>query len=71
MKALKRRFAVWERGWAAVVPETLKAIREHDPRLVELIERLDDVILNDRAIDKKTKRLIVLACIRSAGSRSL
>lgn len=32
--------------------------RAHDPRLVELIERLDDVIPNDRATDKKTKRLI-------------
>ncbi len=45
------------------VPETLKAIREHDPRLVELIERLNEVLLKDGALDKKTKRLIALACV--------
>jgi AhpD family alkylhydroperoxidase len=45
------------------VPETLKAIEEYNPDLVELIERLDKVLLEDGALDKKTKRLIALACV--------
>ncbi|MDH7596754.1 MAG: carboxymuconolactone decarboxylase family protein [Methanothrix sp.] len=45
------------------VPETLKAIYDHRPELVELIERLDRVLLEDGALDKKTKRLIALACV--------
>ena len=34
-----------------------------DRELVELIERLDRVLLEDGALDKKTKRLIALACV--------
>jgi AhpD family alkylhydroperoxidase len=45
------------------VPDTLKAIHEHKPEMVELIERLDRVLLEDGALDKKTKRLIALACV--------
>lgn len=45
------------------VPDTLKAIHENKPELVELIERMDRVLLEDGALDKKTKRLIALACV--------
>jgi len=45
------------------VPDTLKAIHDHNPQLVELIENLDKVLLEDGALDKKTKRLIALACV--------
>ncbi|NYT01410.1 MAG: carboxymuconolactone decarboxylase family protein, partial [Methanosarcinales archaeon] len=43
--------------------ETLKAIHDHNPELVELIESLDKVLLEDGALDRKTKRLIALACV--------
>ncbi|HOT08067.1 MAG TPA: carboxymuconolactone decarboxylase family protein [Methanotrichaceae archaeon] len=45
------------------VPETLKAIYEAKPELVEMIERMDRVLLEDGALDRKTKRLIALACV--------
>jgi len=45
------------------IPHTLKAIYEHNPEMVKLIERMDKVMLEDGALDKKTKRLIALACV--------
>jgi AhpD family alkylhydroperoxidase len=44
-------------------PNTLKAIKDLDPGLIELIHNMDNVIVEDGALDKKTKRLIALACV--------
>jgi 4-carboxymuconolactone decarboxylase len=45
------------------VPGTLKAIKEHHPELAVLIREMDRVMVTDGALDKKTKRLIALACV--------
>jgi 4-carboxymuconolactone decarboxylase len=45
------------------VPGTLRAIREHHPDLAVLIREMDKVMVEDGALDKKTKRLIALACV--------
>lgn len=45
------------------VPGTLKAIKEHHPELAILIKEMDRVMVTDGALDRKTKRLIALACI--------
>lgn len=44
-------------------PETLSSIYAHHPEMVQNIERLDKVMVEDGALDKKTKRLIALACV--------
>ncbi|NLN71872.1 MAG: carboxymuconolactone decarboxylase family protein [Thermoplasmatales archaeon] len=44
-------------------PKTLRAIRDQNPEFVKLINTMDEVILKDGALDKKTKRLIALACV--------
>ena len=45
------------------VPITLKHIKEHHPELAVLIRDMDQVMVKDGALDKKTKRLIALACV--------
>ncbi len=44
-------------------PDTLKAIQKLDPQLVETISVMDRVMVEDGALDRKTKRLIALACV--------
>lgn len=45
-------------------PETLRAIRDQNPEFVKLIHDMDEVIIfRDTALDRKTKRLIALACV--------
>ncbi|MFT0898195.1 carboxymuconolactone decarboxylase family protein [Candidatus Methanoprimaticola sp. MG2] len=44
-------------------PDTLKAIRELDPGLIDTIHVMDRVMVTDGALDKKTKRLIALSCV--------
>jgi AhpD family alkylhydroperoxidase len=44
-------------------PKTLKAIKNITPDFVDLIRNMDDVILSEGALDRKTKRLIALACV--------
>lgn len=44
-------------------PDTLKAIKELDPGLITLLHSMDKVLVDDGALDKKTKRLIALACV--------
>ncbi len=44
-------------------PHTLKTIYEHHPEIVQKIEQLDKVMVEDGALDRKTKRLIALACV--------
>ncbi|MDD1768969.1 MAG: carboxymuconolactone decarboxylase family protein [Methanomassiliicoccales archaeon] len=45
------------------VPNTLDHIREHNPELAILIKDMDQIVVNDGALDRKTKRLIALACV--------
>ncbi|MDD1767692.1 MAG: carboxymuconolactone decarboxylase family protein [Methanomassiliicoccales archaeon] len=45
------------------VPNTLDHIREHNPDLAILIKDMDKIVVNDGALDRKTKRLIALACV--------
>jgi len=45
------------------IPETLKAMRKHNPAMVEMVAKMDKVLLEDGALDRKTKRLIALACV--------
>lgn len=49
------------------MPGTLKAINDCDPDLMGLIHDMDEMCLSDGAIDKKTKRLIALACVTIRG----
>ena len=44
-------------------PHTLNHIREHNPELAVVIKELDRVLVEDGALDRKTKRLIALACV--------
>jgi len=44
-------------------PHTLHHIREHNPELAVVIKELDRVLVEDGALDRKTKRLIALACV--------
>ncbi len=45
------------------VPHALAHIREHHPELAVIIKELDRVLVEDGALDRKTKRLIALACV--------
>lgn len=45
------------------VPATLNHIKEHHPELAVLIRDMDKIMVKDGALDKKTKRLIALACV--------
>jgi AhpD family alkylhydroperoxidase len=45
------------------VPHALHHIKEHNPELAVVIKELDRVLVEDGALDKKTKRLIALACV--------
>ncbi len=45
------------------VPQTLHCIKKHHPGLASLIKDMDQVMVRDGALDKKTKRLIALACV--------
>ncbi|MCG7844482.1 MAG: carboxymuconolactone decarboxylase family protein [Methanomassiliicoccales archaeon] len=45
------------------VPPTLQHINKHYPSLAVIIKDMDKVINTDGALDRKTKRLIALACV--------
>ncbi|MDI3482357.1 MAG: hypothetical protein PWQ88_228 [Candidatus Methanomethylophilaceae archaeon] len=45
------------------MPETLGSIKKHHPELASMIKEMDAVMVTDGALDKKTKRLIALACV--------
>ncbi len=45
------------------VPFALAHIKEHNPELAVIIKELDRVLVEDGALDRKTKRLIALACV--------
>ncbi|MHC1625643.1 MAG: carboxymuconolactone decarboxylase family protein, partial [Methermicoccaceae archaeon] len=44
-------------------PPTLEHIKDYNPELASLIKDMDRVMVEDGALDKKTKRLIALACV--------
>ena len=44
-------------------PGTLHHIKKYNPELAVLIRDMDQIMVNDGALDKKTKRLIALACV--------
>jgi 4-carboxymuconolactone decarboxylase len=44
-------------------PATLHHIKLHNPELAVMINEMDKVMVEDRALDRKTKRLIALACV--------
>lgn len=44
-------------------PDTLKAIKDLDPDFVQLLSRMDRVMVTDGALDKKAKRLMALSCV--------
>jgi len=45
------------------IPPTLHHIKENHPALAVIIKDMDKVINTDGALDRKTKRLIALACV--------
>jgi AhpD family alkylhydroperoxidase len=45
------------------MPDTLKAINELNPNFMELLHSMDRIMVVDGALDKKTKRLMALACV--------
>ena len=44
-------------------PNTLQSIRELNPEFMENLHTMDKFMTVDKALDKKTKRLIALACV--------
>lgn len=44
-------------------PGTLHHIKRYNPELAVLIRDMDQIMVNDGALDRKTKRLIGLACV--------
>ncbi|MEI6797294.1 MAG: carboxymuconolactone decarboxylase family protein [Methanomassiliicoccales archaeon] len=44
-------------------PATLSHIKKHHPQLAVIIHDMDRVMVEDGALDRKTKRLIALACV--------
>ena len=45
------------------VPSNLAHIKKHNPELAVVIKELDRILVEDGALDRKTKRLIALACV--------
>ncbi|OPY32457.1 MAG: Carboxymuconolactone decarboxylase family protein [Methanomassiliicoccales archaeon PtaU1.Bin124] len=44
-------------------PQTLNHIKQHHPQLATTIHEMDRIVVEDGALDRKTKRLIALACV--------
>lgn len=44
-------------------PDTLKSIKELNPEFMKNLHIMDKFMTEDLALDKKTKRLIALACV--------
>ncbi|NLX47118.1 MAG: carboxymuconolactone decarboxylase family protein [Euryarchaeota archaeon] len=62
---MKAKKAVDELGeqMGGYVPPTLQHIKNNHPQLAVIIRDMDKVINTDGALDRKTKRLIALACV--------
>ncbi|MDR1691195.1 MAG: carboxymuconolactone decarboxylase family protein [Candidatus Methanoplasma sp.] len=50
-------------GMGGFAPKTLKSIKEINPGFLENLHIMDKFMTEDLALDKKTKRLIALACV--------
>ncbi len=59
----EKKFGEMCRSMGNFAPDTLKAIKELDPGLITLLHSMDKVLVEDGAIDKKTKRLMALSCV--------
>ncbi len=44
-------------------PDTLRVINELDPSFINTLHIMDGVMVEDGALDRKTKRLIALSCV--------
>jgi AhpD family alkylhydroperoxidase len=44
-------------------PRTLRCIKELNPEFLENLHAMDKFMTEDRALDRKTKRLVALACV--------
>ena len=51
------------RKMCGFTPGTLHHIKKHNPELAVLIRDMDQIMVEDGALDRKTKRLIALACV--------
>ena len=58
-----RSFCEMYREMGDYAPDTLRAIQKLDPALVDTIRVMDKTMVSDGALDRKTKRLIALACV--------
>lgn len=58
-----RSFCEMYDSMGGYAPDTLRAIQKLDPELVDTIHVMDRVMVTDGALDRKTKRLIALACV--------
>ncbi len=58
-----RSFCEMYREMGDYAPDTLRAIQKLDPALVDAIRVMDKTMVSDGALDRKTKRLIALACV--------
>ena len=50
-------------GMGGYAPDTLKAINELDPSFIDTLHTMDRVMVEDGALDRKTKRLMALSCV--------
>ncbi len=44
-------------------PDTLKSISELDPAFMDTLHTMDRIMVEDGALDRKTKRLMALSCV--------
>jgi AhpD family alkylhydroperoxidase len=51
------------KGTGGFAPDTLNSIKDLDPDFLENLYIMDKFMTEDRALDKKTKRLIAIACV--------
>ncbi len=50
-------------GMGGFAPDTLKAINDLDPDFIDTLHVMDRVMVEDGALDRKTKRLMALSCV--------
>ena len=50
-------------GMGGYAPDTLRAINELDPSFIDTLHTMDRVMVEDGALDRKTKRLMALSCV--------
>ena len=50
-------------GMGGYAPDTLRAINELDPSFIDTLHTMDRVMVENGALDRKTKRLMALSCV--------